>query len=216
MPSTRSGAATTFGRVSDMAYGWPVTIVDGRVGLRPLRHRDEGAWHDLRARNVGWLQRWEATAPDLGGTPLRFGQLVRHYRAEGRAGRMLPWVVTYDGELVGQLTVGSIQWGSLRCAQMGYWIGQAHAGRGIVPTAVAMGTDYCLGTLGLHRMEINIRPENVASLRVVEKLGFRDEGLRVKYLHIDGAWRDHRTFALTREDLGTSLMSRWRASRNLT
>ena len=63
---------------------------------------------------------------------------------------------------------------------MGYWIGQSHAGRGIVPTAVAMATDYCLGTLGLHRMEINIRPENAASLRVVEKLGFRDEGLRAE------------------------------------
>jgi [ribosomal protein S5]-alanine N-acetyltransferase len=197
-----------------MAYGWPVTITEGSIELRPLRHRDEGAWHDLRARNVGWLQRWEATAPDGSGAPMRFSQLVRHYRAEGRAGRMLPWVITVDEQLVGQLTVGSIQWGSLRCAQMGYWIGQEYAGRGIVPTGVAMATDYCLSTLGLHRIEVNIRPENVASLRVVEKLGFRDEGLRLKYLHIDGAWRDHRAFALTREDLTTSLMSRWRASRH--
>jgi [ribosomal protein S5]-alanine N-acetyltransferase len=197
-----------------MVYGWPVTIDEGSVELRPLRHRDEGAWHDLRARNVAWLQRWEATAPDGTGAPMRFSQLVRHYRAEGRAGRMLPWVITVDDQLVGQLTVGSIQWGSLRCAQMGYWIGQEYAGRGTVPTAVAMATDYCLGTLGLHRMEINIRPENDASLRVVDKLGFRDEGMRLKYLHIDGGWRDHRTFALTREDLATSLMSRWRASRH--
>jgi [ribosomal protein S5]-alanine N-acetyltransferase len=197
-----------------MAYGWPVLITEGAIELRPLRHRDEGPWHDLRARNLGWLQRWEATAPDGSGAPMRFPQLVRHYRGEGRAGRMLPWVITFQDELVGQLTVGSIQWGSLRCAQMGYWIGQEYAGRGIVPTGVAMATDYCLGTLGLHRMEINIRPENVASLRVVEKLGFRDEGLRLKYLHIDGGWRDHRTFALTREELTTTLMSRWRASRH--
>jgi ribosomal-protein-alanine N-acetyltransferase len=76
-----------------------------------------------------------------------------------------------------------------------------------------MATDYCLGTLGLHRMEINIRPENAASLRVVDKLGFRDEGLRVKYLHIDGAWRDHRTFALTSEELTEPLLARWRARR---
>jgi ribosomal-protein-alanine N-acetyltransferase len=199
-----------------MVYGWPVTVTEGPLELRPLRHRDEGAWHDLRARNLPWLQPWEATAPDHSGPPLRFGQLVRHYRAEGRAGRMLPWVITWEGELVGQLTVGSIQWGSLRCAQMGYWIGESYAGRGIVPTAVAMATDYCLGTLGLHRMEINIRPENAASLRVVDKLGFRDEGLRVKYLHIDGAWRDHRTFALTREDLPEPLMARWRATRRRT
>ena len=144
---------------------------------------------------------------------MRFSQLVRHYRSEGRAGRMLPWVITWEDQIVGQLTVGSIQWGSLRCAQMGYWIAESYAGRGIVPTAVAVGTDYCLRTLGLHRMEINIRPENAASLRVVAKLGFRDEGTRVRYLHIDGAWRDHRTFALTTEDLSEPLLSRWRASR---
>ena len=54
-----------------------------------------------------------------------------------------------------------------------------------------------MGELGLHRVEVNIRPENVASLAVVRKLGFRDEGLRARYLHINGAWRDHRTFALT-------------------
>jgi ribosomal-protein-alanine N-acetyltransferase len=196
-----------------MVYGWPVTLTEGPIGLRPLRHRDEETWTDLRTRNAGWLKRWEATAPDLTGPAMKFGQLVRHYRAEGRAGRMLPFVITFEDELVGQLTVGSIQWGSLRCAQLGYWVAQSYAGRGIVPTAVAMSTDYCLRTLGLHRMEINIRPENAASLRVVEKLGFRDEGLRQHYLHIDGGWRDHRTFALTTEDLPQPLLSRWQASR---
>ncbi len=59
---------------------------------------------------------------------------------------------------------------------------------------------------------MNIRPENTASLRVVEKLGFRDEGLRLRYLHIDGAWRDHRTFALTRDEVPDGLLRRWTAS----
>lgn len=64
--------------------------------------------------------------------------------------------------------------------------------------------------LGLHRVEVNIEPENVASLRVVAKLGLRDEGLRL-HLHIDGDWRDHRSFAVTAEDLdGTSMVKRWR------
>ena len=70
-----------------------------------------------------------------------------------------------------------------------------------MPTAVAMAVDYCWFGLGLHRIEVAIRPENVASLRVVEKLGFAEVGYAPRYLHIDGDWRDHRLFALTVEDV---------------
>ena len=73
---------------------------------------------------------------------------------------------------------------------------------------MALVVDHCFGRLGLHRIEVNIRPENAASLRVVEKLGFRDEGLRPRYLHIDGAWRDHLSFALTTEEVPDGLLAR--------
>ena len=116
------------------------------------------------------------------------------------------------GDLVGQLTVGGIAWGSLRSAHIGYWVDQRVAGRGIMPTAVALATDHCFAT-GLHRIEINIRPENIASRRVVEKLGFRPEGLRPAYLHIDGDWRDHLSFALTVDEVPGGLLRRWHESR---
>ena len=118
-----------------------------------------------------------------------------------------------EGELVGQLTVSGITYGSLYSASIGYWVAQHVAGRGITPTAVALATDHCFTGLGLHRVEVNIRPENRPSLRVVEKLGFRDEGLRERYLHIQGAWCDHRTFALTTEDVPGGLLARWHAVR---
>ena len=95
----------------------------------------------------------------------------------------------------------SITFGSLSSATIGYWVSQAHAGRGITPTAVALATDYCFSTLRLHRMEICIRPENAPSLRVVEKLGFRYEGLRRRFIHINGDWRDHDMFVLTSEEV---------------
>jgi ribosomal-protein-alanine N-acetyltransferase len=82
-----------------------------------------------------------------------------------------------------------------------------------MPTAVALATDHCLLTMGLHRIEICIRPENTNSRRVVEKLGFREEGLRPAYLHIDGDWRDHLVYVMTSEEISGGLMSRWRASR---
>jgi ribosomal-protein-alanine N-acetyltransferase len=74
-----------------------------------------------------------------------------------------------------------------------------------------MATDHCFQVVGLHRLEVNIRPENAPSLRVAHKLGFRPEGLRKRLLHIDGAWRDHMTFALTVEDVPQGLMTRWRS-----
>lgn len=193
--------------------GWPVTLQEGPVGLRPLRRRDADAWRELRTRNGRWLMPWEATAPDPSAPAVSFAATVRFLRAEARAGRALPFVVTYGGELVGQVTVSGIARGSLCSAQIGYWVDEGMAGRGVIPTAVALAVDHCFGPLALHRIEINIRPENTASLRVVEKLGFRDEGLRRRLLHIDGAWRDHRSFALLSEEVPGGLLSRWRAVR---
>jgi [ribosomal protein S5]-alanine N-acetyltransferase len=120
----------------------------------------------------------------------------------------LPFVVTWQGTFVGQLTVTGVTWGSSRSAQIGYWIAESHAGRGIIPMAVAMACDHCLTSMGLHRIEIAIRPENVASLRVVKKLGFNEIGLAPRYLHINGHWADHLLFAITAEEVVTSVRSR--------
>jgi ribosomal-protein-alanine N-acetyltransferase len=199
-----------------VSRGWPATLREGRIGLRPIRLRDAAAWREVRRVNVEWLRPWEATLP-LGehDAPVSFAGMVRRLRAEAREGRGLPWVVTLDGALVGQVTVGGIARGSLLSGYIGYWIDSRVAGQGVTPTAVAMASDHCFDVLGLHRIEINIRPENTASLRVVEKLGFRAEGSREKYLHIDGAWRDHLTFALCREDVPEGVLARWCATRSV-
>ena len=200
-----------------MTRPWPVTLREDErqasVVLRPLRRRDADAWLRLRAANQAWLDPWEATSPAGASGSATFGEYVRVLTQQARQGTTLPFAVEVDGALVGQLTVSSITYGSLCSAAIGYWVDQAVAGRGVIPTSVAMATDYCMQVLGLHRVEINIRPENERSLRVVEKLGFRDEGLRVRYLHIQGEWRDHRTFALTSEDVPGGLLARWQQTR---
>lgn len=197
-----------------MARGWPAVLTGGGVRLRPLHRRDEAAWMLLRATNAAWLTPWDATSPEpVTGRRPTFAQFVRALDKQGRTGSSLPFAVDLDGELVGQLTVSSITYGSLYSASIGYWVSRHVAGRGVTPTAVALATDHCFGVLGLHRVEVNIRPENAPSLRVVAKLGFRDEGLRERYLHIQGRWCDHRTFALTTEDVPEGLGARWRASR---
>ncbi|PBO19001.1 GNAT family N-acetyltransferase, partial [Streptomyces albidoflavus] len=142
-----------------------------------------------------------------------YRQMVRHLHKEAGAGRMMPFVIEYRGRLAGQLTVAGITWGSMCSAHVGYWVDQEVAGRGVMPTAVAAAVDHCFRGLGLHRIEVCIRPENGPSRRVVEKLGFREEGLRPRYLHIDGAWRDHLVFALTAEEVPDGVLRRWRRAR---
>ena len=181
----------------------------GVLTLRELRRRDARAWREVRAHNHDWLSRWEATVPPGSGEVVpSFGQMVSRFRAEARAGRTLAWAMTLDGRLVGQVTAAGIVLGSLRGASIGYWIDARFAGRGLTPLAVAMACDYCFTTLRLHRIEIVVRPENAASLRVVDKLGFRHEGSRPSFLHIDGKWRDHEVFALVEEELTGRLVDR--------
>ena len=158
--------------------------------------------------NRRWLRTWEATNPR---GPMSFDvrASIRSLVSNARAGLGLPFVIEYDGELAGQLNVSSIAWGSVSSAAIGYWVAERFAGKSLTPTAVALATDYCFFQLGLHRMEICIRPENEASLRVVEKLGFRYEGLRRNYIHINGDWRDHFCFALTVDELPTGVLRRW-------
>ena len=194
---------------------WPATITVRRVGgaeviLRALRGKDRNEWEALRAKNTEWLRPWEATSPEGVVTQQGFRQLVRQFDREANEGRLQPFVIETEGRLVGQMHLFGITWGSLRCASAGYWVDESIAGQGIMPLALAAACDHAFIGLGLHRVEVNIRPENTASLRVVEKLGFRDEGLRLQYLHIDGDWCDHRSFALTIEDMGgSSVVERW-------
>ena len=99
--------------------------------------------------------------------------------------------------LVGHLNLGNIVRRAFCSAYAGYWVDARVAGRGIIPTAMALAVDHAFGPGGLHRIEVNIRPENGPSRRVVEKLGFREEAYHPRYMHIDGAWRDHIGYAMT-------------------
>lgn len=195
-----------------MTLAWPVRLRDGELVLRPLGRRDADAWHRLRRDNADWLRPWEATLPSPDpSVPTTYGGMIRGYRRDAKAGRSLALGLEHAGELVGQVTLGGISWGSLRSAYIGYWIAEQVAGRGLMPRAVALLSDYALTDLGLHRLEINIRPENAASLRVVAKLGFRPEGERHAYLHIDGDWRDHVTYVMFAEELPPGgLLARYR------
>jgi ribosomal-protein-alanine N-acetyltransferase len=194
------------------------------VTLRPARLSDVRACRKVRKANAAWLKPWDATRPEAAGksrirrsvgmareSPFWPYVSLARMRWAGMRRTRLVWAVRYDGQFAGQLSVWRFAWGANRSAELGYWIDERLAGRGITPTALAMAADHCFLVLGVHRLVASIRPENAASRRAVEKLGFRDEGIRVREVHIDGAWRDHICYAITAEEVPAGMLTRWRA-----
>ncbi len=184
------------------------SLAEGDIAIRPIRLRDWRVLERELLANRVWLRPWEATNP-AGSAGFDARNSIRSLLAGSRDGSCLPFVIEYRGEFAGQLNVSSIVYGSLSSATIGYWVAERFAGHGLTPTSVALATDHCFFTLGLHRMEICIRPENEKSLRVVEKLGFRYEGLRRRFIHINGDWRDHFCFALTVDEVPAGVLRRW-------
>lgn len=204
------------------APGWPAVLADGDVLLRPYQRGDAAAWVAQRLANEAWLAPWEptpATPWAQANSPSGFRQIYAAQRRAGYRGEAMTFAVCLrdDGRerLVGHLNLGSIVRRAFCSGFAGYWIDHRVAGRGIMPTALALAVDHAFGPGGLHRVEVNVRPENAASRRVVEKLGFREEARHMRYLHIAGAWRDHIGYALTTEDVAATggLLARWRRDR---
>lgn len=178
------------------------------VRLRLVRMKDSKNLEHLVLSNREWLRPWEATNPE-GANSFDIRGQIRMLLKQMDNNACLPFVIEENGILVGQLNVANILFGSVSSCVIGYWVAPEAAGRQITPTAVALVSDYLFNSIGIHRIEIDIRPENVSSLRVVEKLGFRYEGLKQRFIHINGAWRDHYVFALTSEEVESGVLNRW-------
>ncbi len=182
--------------------------------LRPIMEGDASQWLSVRGRNADWLHPWEAGNPLPQKHPraLGFVEWVKTLREGEEAGTSLVMVVIFDQKIVGQISLGAINYGAMRSAVVGYWVDERYDGRGFTPWAVAMLADSAFeDSTGprLHRLEINVLPENEKSLRVVHKLGLTDEGIRSKYMFVNGQWRDHRSFSLLSDDVPNGLCMRY-------
>lgn len=196
--------------------GWParlgpLKVPAGIVALRPIRLRDAGDWSRIRLRDRAHLEKWEPTAPGPWADRNGFWSWPAQWlalRGLARRGQCLPFVITVDGEFAGQITVGNVIRASLRSAWIGYWVSSTVVSGGVATGAVALLVDHALTVGGLHRIEATVRPENEASIRVLAKAGFRQEGLFERYLDVAGGWRDHLCFAITAEETGPGLVGR--------
>jgi [ribosomal protein S5]-alanine N-acetyltransferase len=203
--------------------GWPAVLADGPVVLRPYKRSDAKVWSEVRIANQSWLAPWESSPPgpwaEMNSTRA-YAYVYADMKRAARRGDSMPFAVCLredDGHerLVGHINLGNIVRRAFSSAYAGYWVDYRVAGRGVIPTALALAVDHAFGPGGLHRIEVNIRPENKPSRRVVEKLGFREEAYHQRYMHIDGSWRDHLGYALTSEEIAAEggLLARWRRVR---
>ena len=173
------------------------------VLLRGPRHRDYIAWRDLRRDSREFLKPFEPRWSELDLTRRVFTARLRRGRQEASNGTDFNFFVfLIEGHkevLVGGLTLSNIRRRAAQFVTLGYWMGERYAGMGFMTEAVGAVLPFVFDTLGLHRIHAAFLPDNLASRRVLEKNGFKEEGYADKYLQIDGKWADHVLFGLTRE-----------------
>ena len=196
--------------------GDAVVLKGRRVTLRPLTIADFGQWQEVRTRSRDWLVKWEprrpAGSPDVIDSRAGFAARCRARDRERQLGAGYGFGI-FDGlRFCGEINVNGVQRGPFQSAYVGYWIDEACAGKGLVPESVVVVCRHAFEDLDLHRLQIAIIPRNTASRRVMEKLAYREEGIAVRYLEIDGVWEDHIRFAITAEEWDerrVELLSAW-------
>ncbi len=181
----------------------PVPLIEGAgVFLRAPQMTDFSEWAQLRERSRSFLVPWEPEWPADDLTRASFRNRLRRYASEARLDQGYPFFVfrASDGLLVGGVTLSNVRRGVAQAANLGYWMGEPYAQKGHMSAAVTALIPFSHGALGLKRIEAACLPENVASVRLLEKLGFVREGYARKYLCIAGKWQDHLLYARLSSD----------------
>jgi ribosomal-protein-alanine N-acetyltransferase len=190
-----------FFRTAAFSEQLPAIVGDG-VLLRAPQMSDYSAWSSLREASRDFLTPWEPTWPADDLTRASFRRRIKRYSEDQRSDFAYPFFIfrKLDGALVGGLTLSNMRRGCAQAASLGYWMGAAHARQGHMTAAVAALLPFAFSSLRLHRVEAACIPANGASIRLLEKTGFRREGFARQYLCIDGIWQDHLLFARLCDD----------------
>lgn len=179
-----------------------LTLETERLTLRPPVHADFTPWSRLRQDSRDFLTPWEPAWAEDHLTRRAFTNRVYWASRSIGAGTALPlFLVRRDtGEIVGAITLDNIRRGPAQSGTLGYWVGAPFARMGFMSEAIAAVVHYAFGRMDLSRLEAACLPENVASRGLLERSGFKYEGVAQSYLQIDGRWRTHVLYAALRSD----------------
>jgi len=182
----------------------PLRLFGRRLMLRPLVAGDFEAWSEVRVRNEQWLTKWEPLrhpkAPDPAVNRDAFASRCAARDRERQSGVGYAFGIFVDNAFAGEINLNNVLRGAMQSVTIGYWIDEARAGKSYMSEAVLVATRFALEDLQLHRVEICIIPRNHNSRRVMEKLGYREEGIAERFLEINGTWEDHVRYGFTVEE----------------
>ena len=187
-----------------VSFSEPMPAIPGvGVTLRAPQSTDYAEWTSLREASRGFLVPWEPTWPDDDLTRGAFRRRLKRYAEDQRSDLAYAFLIfrSEDNALVGGLTLANIRRGVAQAGSIGYWIGAPFARKGYMTAAVRALVPFCFQTLRLHRVEAACIPGNNASIRLLEKAGFKREGYARGYLCINGIWQDHLLYARLQSDL---------------
>lgn len=174
-----------------------------RTYLRAPQPRDWEAWAALRAASRDFLVPWEPTWPHDALTRAAFRRRLRRYEQDSRddSGYAFYIFSRDDDALLGGATLSNVRRGVTQSCSLGYWIGELHARKGYMRESLVALLPFIFQEMGLHRVEAACIPTNEASRRLLQRLGFTQEGYARRYLCINGVWQDHLLFAMLASDL---------------
>jgi ribosomal-protein-alanine N-acetyltransferase len=187
---------------SPFARDLPPILVQGVVELRVPETSDYESWATLRLESRAFLTPWEPSWPQDDLTRAAFRSRVKRYIRDIEGDIAYPFFIFHaaDDALLGAITLSNIRRGVAQTGSVGYWIGASFARQGYMTSALAALMPFAFGHLHLHRLEAACIPTNQASIRLLTKCGFRQEGLARKYLKINGHWEDHLLFSRLADD----------------
>ncbi|MDP9069516.1 MAG: GNAT family N-acetyltransferase [Actinomycetota bacterium] len=173
-----------------------------RVYVRLLEAEDAPDLLELRVRNRDFLRPWEPRRPGMRYTLEEQTSQLAFALESAAADRAYHFgIFVPAGELVGTITLSNVARRAWQNATIGYFVDEQHNGKGFATDAIRLVTRLAFTELGLHRVQAGVMPRNPASMRALEKAGYRREGLSLRYLHINDVWEDHVMFAITQEEL---------------
>jgi ribosomal-protein-alanine N-acetyltransferase len=180
-------------------------VTTERLVLRPPRTTDVPELRRVLRENAEHLRPWKAAgAPGEDPASLTsVSRTVLRHRREWKRGQALAMTIALrenDARILGRIALGGVLRGAFCNAYLGYWIDERHQGKGLTTEAVRAATTFAFRSAGLHRVQAAVMPRNAASIRVLGKAGYREEGLAQRYLCIAGTWEDHILFAVTAEE----------------